>query len=43
MLKEIGIIIICLEDEFQTLLPNFPTLRGSEFFLLLAGLMLEDI
>jgi hypothetical protein len=31
LLKEIGRRLLCLEDEFQSLLPNFPTLRGSEF------------
>jgi hypothetical protein len=31
LLKDIGRRLLCLEDEFQFLLPNFPTLRGSEF------------
>jgi hypothetical protein len=31
LLKEIGKRMLCLEDEFQTLLPNYPKLKGSEF------------
>lgn len=31
LLKEIGKRMLCLEDDFQTLLPNYPTLKGSEF------------
>jgi hypothetical protein len=31
LLKNIGRRLLCLEDEFQSLLPNFPTLRGCEF------------
>jgi hypothetical protein len=31
LLKNIGRSLLCLEDEFQSLLPNFPTLRGCEF------------
>lgn len=29
--KEIGKRHLCLEDEFNIILPNFPTLKGSEF------------
>lgn len=31
VLKNIGKRLLCLEDEFQIFLPNYPTLRGSEF------------
>lgn len=29
--KKDGKRLHCMEDEFQIILPNFPTLRGSEF------------
>lgn len=29
--KKVGKRLLCMEDEFQIILPNFPTLRGSEF------------
>lgn len=29
--KKVGKRLLCLEDEFQIILPNFPTLSGSEF------------
>ena len=29
--KKVGKRLLCLEDEFHIILPNFPTLRGSEF------------
>jgi hypothetical protein len=31
ILKKIGERLLCLEDEFNVVLPNFPTLKGSEF------------
>jgi len=31
ILKQTGRRLLCLEDEFKIILPNFPTLRGSEF------------
>lgn len=31
MFKNIGERMLCLEEEFQVILPNYPTLRGSEF------------
>lgn len=31
ILKEVGKRLLCLEDEFNIILPNFPTLKGSEF------------
>lgn len=31
MLKKIGERLLCLEEEFNVILPNFPTLKGSEF------------
>lgn len=29
--KKVGKRLLCMKDEFQIVLPNFPTLRGSEF------------
>jgi hypothetical protein len=31
LLKRIGERLFCLKEEFDILLPNFPTLKGSEF------------
>lgn len=31
IIKEIGKRLLCLEEEFNIILPNFPTLLGSEF------------
>lgn len=31
IINEIGKRLLCLEDEFNIILPNFPTLGGSEF------------
>ena len=31
LLKKIGERLLCLEEEFYIILPNFPTLKGSEF------------
>lgn len=31
ILKKIGKRLLSLEDEFNIILPNFPTLRGNEF------------
>ena len=31
LIKEIGSRIFCTEAEFKNILPNYPTLRGSEF------------
>lgn len=31
ILKQVGKRLLCFEDEFKIILPNFPTLRGSEF------------
>lgn len=31
LLKKIGERLLCLEEEFNVVLPNFPTLKGSEF------------
>lgn len=31
LLKNIGKRLLCLEEEFKIVLPNFPTLKGSEF------------
>ena len=31
LLKDIGKRLLCLEEEFKILLPNCPTIKGSEF------------
>jgi hypothetical protein len=31
MLKKIGERLLCLDEEFNVIIPNFPTLKGSEF------------
>ena len=31
MLKKIGERLLCLDEEFNVILPNYPTLKGSEF------------